>query len=229
MGVSFPTREPLGSSPLTRAKHLADRVHEVTHGLIPAHAGKTSPSREDRADCRAHPRSRGDKLVHHGHNGFRARLIPAHAGKTLCSSLSRQLTRAHPRSRGKTGSAIGDPPGAWAHPRSRGENCSEWWKHTEAVGSSPLTEGKLLGRDRDCGQLRLTRAHAGKRPARLSGRPVPWLIPARTGKTALVASLTRIRRAHPRSRGENKQLLVAAASQRGSSPLTRGKRRCPSS
>ena len=30
-----------GSSPLTRGKHLADRVHEVTHGLIPAHAGKT--------------------------------------------------------------------------------------------------------------------------------------------------------------------------------------------
>ena len=31
-----------GSSPLTRGKHLADRVHEFTHGLIPAHAGKTS-------------------------------------------------------------------------------------------------------------------------------------------------------------------------------------------
>ena len=30
-----------GSSPLTRGKHLADRVHEFTHGLIPAHAGKT--------------------------------------------------------------------------------------------------------------------------------------------------------------------------------------------
>ena len=30
-----------GSSPLTRGKHLVDRVHELTHGLIPAHAGKT--------------------------------------------------------------------------------------------------------------------------------------------------------------------------------------------
>ena len=47
---------------------------------------------------------------------------------------------------------------------------------------------------------------------------------AHAGKTRCTAIRRRLTGAHPHSRGENKQLLVTAASQRGSSPLIRGKR-----
>ena len=72
------------------------------------------------------------------------------------------------------------------------------------AGSSPLMRGKL--------------------DAELSAQVDDGLIPAYAGKTARASRARRFCRAHPHSHGENKQLLVAAASQRGSSPLTRGKR-----
>ena len=90
-----------------------------------------------------------------------------------------------------------------AHPRSRGENVTinAGWERLE--GSSPLTRGKHHGRHGRHIRRGLIPAHAGKTLERWDLRP-SW-------------------RAHPHSHGENKQLLVAAASQRGSSPLTQGK------
>ncbi len=49
-----------GSSPLTRGKPLMVVTMSASAGLIPAHAGKTSPGRRSRRDYRAHPRSRGE-------------------------------------------------------------------------------------------------------------------------------------------------------------------------
>ena len=91
-----------------------------------------------------------------------------------------------------------------AHPRSRGENDLRLIAGMGPQGSSPLTRGKLRRGIRRFKKERL--------------------IPAHAGKTARLQCKTCARPAHPRSRRENKQLLVAAASQRGSSPLTRGKR-----
>ena len=110
-----------GSSPLTRGKLCPRAGRQDVRGLIPAHAGKTSPGRRSHRDYRAHPRSRGENnrswkstsrwmgsspLTRGKHAGDRGRarrdrLIPAHAGKTcpplsVCSS-----PRAHPRSRGE--------------------------------------------------------------------------------------------------------------------------------
>ena len=50
------------------------------------------------------------------------------------------------------------------------------------------------------------------------------LIPAHTGKTSLECVATRRRRAHPRSRGENRRTSGSSACRSGSSPLMRGKR-----
>ena len=69
-------------------------------------------------------------------------LIPAHAGKT----------------------------GQWkiqgltfeAHPRSRGENAHDRPSRRKAGGSSPLTRGKLVNRDKLGGLSGLIPAHAGK-------------------------------------------------------------------
>ena len=92
-----------------------------------------------------------------------------------------------------------------AHPRSRGENSSLALCVVVATGSSPLTRGK-----------RLPKSSAGH----LQG-----LIPAHAGKTGSRVRSGRWKPAHPRSRGENKVHAVRTQITKGSSPLTRGKRR----
>ena len=92
-----------GSSPLTRGKHRNGVLGFGKHGLIPAHAGKTSAQTTQAPVTAAHPRSRGEnkrKLrlftdeegsspLTRGKPGPHARrcrdrgLIPAHAGKTI--------------------------------------------------------------------------------------------------------------------------------------------------
>ena len=94
---------PRGSSPLTRGKLHAGGVGDRRGGLIPAHAGKTRPTRHQRKTAWAHPRSRGENFSHvirmspsagsspltRGKPTFikflikADGLIPAHAGKTI--------------------------------------------------------------------------------------------------------------------------------------------------
>ena len=195
------TRE--GSSPLTRGK-LFERVeHGVVVGLIPAHAGKTSPGRRSAPPSRAHPRSRGENrprdrraegargsspLTRGKPSPAQARpagqgLIPAHAGKTCPTRVGTAPTRAHPRSRGENVN--------WTRPAS------------PTRGSSPLTRGKP----------------GGPRGA----HPRGGLIPAHAGKTVSRRSRTGRTRAHPRSRGENRDGATTGLVGWGSSPLTRGK------
>ena len=91
-----------GSSPLTRGKRSVANELDHTHGLIPAHAGKTRGSHTASMTAGAHPRSRGENIkaavsvvVEWGSSpltrgkracfgGTRSQwgLIPAHAGKT---------------------------------------------------------------------------------------------------------------------------------------------------
>ena len=151
-----------GSSPLTRGKPLRYRDRDYPRGLIPAHAGKTTPSVWPPLPAWAHPRSRGENGLQHAevtlqegsspltrgkrqgttYNLPNYGLIPAHAGKT--------------RSRGCLGRS------AWAHPRSRGENSSDATPAKDSVGSSPLTRGKPHGRGGPAGEPGLIPAHAGK-------------------------------------------------------------------
>ena len=74
---------------------------------------------------------------------------------------------------------------------------------TTQAGSSPLTRGKLPEDPHDTCVL--------------------GLIPAHAGKTRSVASMSTVRPAHPRSRGENGPLPAEGMELDGSSPLTRGK------
>ena len=77
------------------------------------------------------------------------------------------------------------------------------------AGSSPLTRGK---------------------PSTLPATDhLIGLIPAHAGKTAASRGPSLLVGAHPRSRGENRDLLGLVRAFTGSSPLTRGKpwRRCP--
>ena len=90
-----------------------------------------------------------------------------------------------------------------AHPRSRGENSGCWSFCHVDYGSSPLTRGKH------------SRAYS---PPLIAG-----LIPAHAGKTGDAVTRQTSRRAHPRSRGENKSIHIVRCQDNGSSPLTRGK------
>ena len=152
-----------GSSPRGRGKrdNLPHRVRRVR--LIPARAGKTSPSARGRGCRPAHPRAGGEntpapapaptpggssprgrgKLWAGGGFVVRVGLIPARAGKTAAP-------RPHPRRHA-------------AHPRAGGENVRAVDPFDFTAGSSPLGRGKR------CAQTAI------RRPS--------GLIPARAGKT----------------------------------------------
>ena len=94
---------------------------DLTEGLIPTHAGKTSLSASALVDKRAHPHSRGEnrgggparlrvlgsspltrgKRRAAGRGQVDGRLIPTHAGKTIALIQYRRRARAHPHSRGE--------------------------------------------------------------------------------------------------------------------------------
>ena len=192
-----------GSSPLTRGKHTRREVTRDKHGLIPAHAGKTTPDRPSLSASWAHPRSRGENRARPGACRRRTGSSPLTRGKrevVAVISASGGLIPAHA---GKTPGSRSTGLSAWAHPRSRGENEIEALLDPEQQGSSPLTRGK---RARD-------RRAEGTR----------GLIPAHAGKTVMVRPLDWSAGAHPRSRGENMSPAVSPPVTMGSSPLTRGK------
>ena len=174
-------------------------------GLIPAHAGKTCAAHHPRPHRRAHPRSRGEN----GRAGLgelsRRGSSPLTRGKHRRAaewSCEWGLIPAHA---GKTLHLRVLTVEYGAHPRSRGENHGEPPPGWPVTGSSPLTRGK---------------------------RSLEWhaflncgLIPAHAGKTSSPAARQRTYPAHPRSRGENHFARKPFTARRGSSPLTRGKRR----
>ena len=192
-----------GSPPLTRGKPVSGASPHAAAGLIPTHAGKTE--RRDRClhPPRAHPRSRGEN----------ATLGPNRCPVSGSSPLTRgKLSRVNkrlvgpgliPAHAGKTLTDCLNCCAEGAHPRSRGENAHVDMATPLPSGSSPLTRGKHLG-------------HADS----LAGG---GLIPAHAGKTPIHTRVYAYRRAHPRSRGENRPPVRSRASWAGSSPLTRGK------
>ena len=194
----------VGSSPLTRGKPPVQVGATLLTGLIPAHAGKTSGCEDCFALTRAHPRSRGENERHRRRHRLYPGSSPLTRGKhghRLQRQNRRGLIPAHA---GKTSRVQGSRSALRAHPRSRGENSISGLIVDRATGSSPLTRGKHY----------LT----------LPARPVNGLIPAHAGKTPRRGRLGLRWRAHPRSRGENRDEIAAIQTRAGSSPLTRGKR-----
>ena len=199
----FQALRGVGSSPRVRGKRPCLVEARVTVGLIPARAGKTSPSMVSAGPNAAHPRACGEnsnalvaREVLHGSSPRvrgkprrdtrlwgRARLIPARAGKTPAASIGRC--------------------GGSAHPRACGENAWEMVMLAVDAGSSPR------GR--------------GKRQQYSNGLASAGLIPARAGKTFRGALMLCVARAHPRACGENGAASRGSQSRLGSSPRVRGK------
>ena len=134
--------------------------------------------------------------------------------------------------------------GSWAHPRSRGENFPVWFGAVSGRGSSPLARGKLglahgvwtpgVAHPRSRGENVFV---SGRRTALRGSSPLArgkpcssyatdrgrGLIPARAGKTTRPGSRSQTTTAHPRSRGENAEVVSLYLICAGSSPLARGK------
>ena len=193
-----------GSSPLTRGKPGGGRHLNLDPGLIPAHAGKTPAPCPGGTGGGAHPRSRGENSMLKDRLRYEDGSSPLTRGKPRCHPDPGRHRRLIPAHAGKTVIVDILRISPRAHPRSRGENIQSPSQTVKTSGSSPLTRGK-----RRAQQL----ISYGQR-----------LIPAHAGKTSSFVFPTRLRWAHPRSRGENNDLVRHAGRVQGSSPLTRGKR-----
>ena len=193
----------LGSSPLTRGKPQDRREHRILRRLIPAHAGKTRPSRPACSSSSAHPRSRGENTRMFRHAASTSGSSPLTRGKPCSGGANTGIWGLIPAHAGKTPSPWPSAHEPWAHPRSRGENWTRRSRRRDDGGSSPLTRGKH------------------KLPAgRAAGQ---GLIPAHAGKTGRTLTSDTGHWAHPRSRGENMIRWCMSVGGPGSSPLTRGK------
>ena len=193
---------PWGSSPHTRGLPENYVRDDLTHRIIPAHAGFTpgfecGPYWEE-----DHPRTRGvyPHSVHHarGRPGSsphtrglplqcpaftgRRRIIPAHAGFTFAQDLrlGRELD----------------------HPRTRGVYITYSVRMTPLTGSSPHTRGLLLNS---------VGTHIGVR-----------IIPAHAGFTYTNQRSANENADHPRTRGVYGYFCVLRRPYCGSSPHTRG-------
>ena len=194
----------VGSSPLTRGKQASEDTEFWAVGLIPAHAGKTNPNFCPLMRGEAHPRSRGEN--NRAKTSLTASLgsSPLTRGKPVSRTARSMTSGLIPAHAGKTEiEAIADRTYA-AHPRSRGENAVMATPEVVAAGSSPLTRGKHL--------------------LALHAERLKRLIPAHAGKTYCQDCQAQTWPAHPRSRGENQGHADPGRVERGSSPLTRGKR-----
>ena len=195
--------QQLGSSPLTWGKLQAAKALGWPERLIPAHVGKTRPSSDSSPHSRAHPRSRGENRTSGSRRASVSGSSPLTWGKLTQAVQLLPTPGLIPAHVGKTPLPQPRAGTSRAHPRSRGENSTSHPVRSVLVGSSPLTRGK-------CRFIGIA--------------SIKWgLIPAHAGKMGGVVSRSRMRWAHPRSRGENRRRLARRLSPMGSSPLTRGK------
>ena len=151
-----------GSSPLTRGKPGQATDPRDRRGLIPAHAGKTSRHGWCCAPPAAHPRSRGENRTEVLLDRSRPGSSPLTRGKLLTGPTRAGKDGLIPAHAGKTNKAFSTGMRSSAHPRSRGENYWRRFGEVSAMGSSPLTRGKLIDRATVTRPTGLIPAHAGK-------------------------------------------------------------------
>ena len=112
------------------------------------------------------------------------------------------MTGIIPAYAGSTGSGRRRRPSYADHPRIRGEHFRAFRPDRPENGSSPHTRGARLLPGRSPGILRI--------------------IPAYAGSTATWRRTGRLRRDHPRIRGEHPLEIDSLSTEKGSSPHTRG-------
>ena len=159
----------MGSSPLTRGKHVAHREERRHVGLIPTHAGKTSTKLSPRSLTRAHPRSRGENRS-------------PNPNPTTATGSS-------PLTRGKQALRVDRVVGVGLIPADAGKTSRFGDFGWGTAGSSPLTRGKPESRHTGNTAPRLIPAHAGKTdrpPSRRRQHPAHPHSRGKNSSTALI-------------------------------------------
>ena len=111
-----------GSSPRVRGKLIATAMRQLSLGLIPACAGKTSAHSYCPTLPRAHPRVCGENAAFMRRRYSRAGSSPRVRGKLAATDSIEDMTRLIPACAGKT-DVIAVQGAEWqAHPRVCGEN-----------------------------------------------------------------------------------------------------------
>ena len=191
-----------GSSPLARGPHGAVPVDSDRPRLIPARAGNTASCAVKSLAVRAHPRSRGEHEYPGGGWYLDKGSSPLARGTQLPTLWCVLCCGLIPARAGNTIATSCLKRARRAHPRSRGEHNLSRRLWTLRRGSSPLARG--------------TRQITG------AVTDVRGLIPARAGNTDSSSNRSISSWAHPRSRGDHRQIPHPKSSGVGSSPLARG-------
>ena len=148
-----------------RGKPVEKDGHRQTHGITPAHAGKTLSRFVRKLVAMDHPRACGENHIsspfavpcrgspprmrgkHHTPSPTRvkSRITPAHAGKTWRCSYCLPLKRDHPRACGENDEPEGPlEDSGGSPPRMRGKRYSQP-KQPRLMGITPAHAGKTRG------------------------------------------------------------------------------------
>ena len=191
-----------GSSPLSRGIQPRALLRQRPGRIIPALAGNTMSLPMPLPWVPDHPRSRGE------YNLIVLSPQIAQGSSPLSRGILRerccrvQLSRIIPALAGNTLSHSPTRMRTRDHPRSRGEYYHHGADGGQLFGSSPLSRGIP--------------------PTARWWATRPGIIPALAGNTLRQSPRRRIRRDHPRSRGEYNILRDPLIRNEGSSPLSRG-------
>ena len=193
-----------GSSPRVRGKRTGRWWCPRRARLIPACAGKTTPTCSPAARTSAHPRVCGENAWAPWSLSVAVGSSPRVRGKPADPGLRRGSPGLIPACAGKTAPQSPTRCATGAHPRVCGENSRMCLRNISSMGSSPRVRGKQVVED---GHRRRVR-----------------LIPACAGKTRPRVLVNRFGGAHPRVCGENRDGHGDRVRLGGSSPRVRGKR-----
>ena len=188
-----------------RGKVDGDSGGVILDGITPAHAGKSPWACRSAGSSRDHPRACGEKRSDRNPAMSLVGSPPRMRGKVLEESTDLYhlgITPAHAGKRAwfqDRSSAIQD------HPRACGEKVRFQLCNLPGMGSPPRMRGKVKRSGFFTLAVRITPAHAGKRPG-FSGPFLP------TGD-------------HPRACGEKKAFAALGEHPKGSPPRMRGKDR----
>ena len=191
-----------GSPPHARGTRYTRHPDPNRAGLIPACAGNTERMNTSQASTRAHPRMRGE-----------------HPTPTICVFVDKGSS---PHARGTPSSIFTSPCGMGLTPACAGNTCAAELLHA-ALGAHPRMRGEHGKQESTTSRTTGSSPHARGTPFEESGLPVGGrLIPACAGNTLHVRGCGRVRRAHPRMRGEHVSKPFTVRLEQGSSPHARG-------
>ena len=201
-GIRFQiSPEFIGSSPRVRGAVAQKVDHICDRGIIPAHAGSSTPSSSRCTSTWDHPRVCGEQCSPFFARYVRPGSSPRMRGAADAQLVVDELVGIIPACAGSSSRSRPRGTGSWDHPRACGEQALRFFTTLISSGSSPRVRG----------------AAALMRPPFFSG----GIIPAHAGNRSNPRLRATSRRDHPRACGEQPRNALRASPLMGSSPRMR--------